>query len=147
MAGYNQESAIRRILPAKAIAIVGLSADQTRPTHVVAEYLLAHGKTIIPVNPTVAEVLGQKSYSSLLALPEDIAKKIEIVDVFRKAEDVPQIAKDAIELRKRNANGLPEVFWMQLGIANGAAAEELQKAGFRVVMDRCTRIEHMRLSR
>ncbi len=149
MAQYNEgeESALKRILSAKAIAVVGLSADKAKPSHEVAEYLLAHGKEIIPVNPAADEILRQKSYPSLLAIPEALAKQVEIVDVFRKSEGVPPIVKDAIALRQRNANGLPDVFWMQPGVINGQAAEEARKAGFRVVMDRCAKTEHMRLSR
>ncbi len=146
MARYNEESALKRILSAKTIAIVGISKDETRPSHTVAKCLLAHGKKIIPVNPTADEILGEKCYWSLLSIPGQIAKEIEIVDVFRKAEDVPQVVNDAIALRQRNANGLPEVFWMQLGIINEAAAAEAEKAGFKVVMDRCAKIEHEKLS-
>lgn len=148
MAQYNEdeESAIKRILSAKVIAVVGLSADKAKPSHVVAEYLLTHGKTIVAVNPAADEILGQKSYPTLLAIPQALAKQVEIVDVFRKSEGVPPIVKDAIALRQRNGNGLPDVFWMQLGIINGRAAEEARKSGFRVVMDRCIRTEHGRLS-
>lgn len=137
----------RRILSAKVIAMVGLSRDPTKPSNSVANYLIAHGKTIIPVNPTAEEILGQKCYSSLLEIPNEIAKQIEIIDVFRKSHDVPEIAKDAIELRKRNANGLPEIFWMQLGIVNEEAARELKEAGFKVVMNSCVKIEHEKYSK
>lgn len=146
MARHNGESALKRILSAKVIAVVGLSRDETKPSHEVAEYLLAHGKTIVAVNPAADEILGQKSYPSLLAIPASLAKKVEIVDVFRKSGDIPQIVKDAIALRQRNGNGLPDVFWMQPGIINRLAAEEALKSGFMVVMGRCAMIEHGRLS-
>ncbi len=143
---FGDEETLKRILSAKVIAVVGLSKDESKPSHDVAKYLLAHGKIIIPVNPTADEILGQKCYSSLLAIPGQLAKQIEIVDVFRKSEDIPQVAQDAIALRKRNANGKPEIFWMQLGIVNESAAKPLSAAGFKVVMDHCAKIEHARLS-
>lgn len=144
--GTDLAAATSRIMTAKTLAVVGLSRDETKPSSVVAKYLLAHGKEIIPVNPTADEILGLRCHSSLLAIPASLAKQIEIIDVFRKSEDIPQIAKDAIELRRRNANGKPEIFWMQLGIRNEDAARELEKSGFRVVMDRCVKIEHQKLS-
>lgn len=169
----TKDELTKRILSAKTIAIVGLSKDGSKPSHIVAKYLLAHGKKIIPVianhesnsthgrfqhdvvcyavdrmissvrcNPAADEILGQKCYKSLLDIPAKVAKEIEIVDVFRKSRDVPPIAKDAIELRRRNANGKPEIFWMQIGIINEAAASEAEKAGLKIVMDRCVKIEH-----
>lgn len=143
----NETETIKQVLSAKTIAIVGLSKDEAKPSHLVAKYLIGHGKTIIPVNPTADEILGQKCYNSLLEIPDQIAREIEMVDVFRKAEDIPQIVQDAIALRKRNANGKPEIFWMQLGIINEAAANEAENAGFMVVMDRCVKIEHEKLSK
>lgn len=134
------------ILWADVIAIVGLSKDESKPSNEVARYLISKGKKIIPVNPTAEEILGQKCYPSLLAIQEELAKTIVIVDVFRRSEDVLQVAKDAIELRRRNENNNPSVFWMQLGIINESAAKELRKAGFQVVMNKCVKMEHQRLT-
>ncbi len=131
----------KRVFYAQVITVVGLSKDESKPSNEVARYLLSKGKKIIPVNPTAEEILGLKCYPSLLAIPPEISKDIDMVDVFRRSGDVPQIAKDAIALRERNGNFRPGVFWMQLGIVNGQAAQELKKAGFKVVMDRCAKIE------
>jgi predicted CoA-binding protein len=98
------------------------------------------GYRIIPVNPFVDEVLGEKSYKSLLDVPE----AIEVVDIFRPAEAVPAIVEEAIQLKKRV--GHPKVVWMQLGIVNEEAARRAKEAGFTVVMDRCMMREHKRLS-
>jgi len=95
---------------------------------------------IIPVNPFVDEVLGEKSYKSLLDVPENI----EIVDIFRPSEDVPSIVHEAIKIKNRL--GTPKVIWMQLGIVNEEAARLAKAASFKVVMDRCMMIEHRRLS-
>jgi hypothetical protein len=126
----------------KTIAVVGLSKDPSRPSHDVARYLLEHGYRVIPVNPTVDEVLGQKSYPSLLALPDELKREVEVVDIFRRAEDVPPIVGDAIQLH--NSLGHPKAIWMQLGIVNKDAAREAMASGLDVVMDRCMKIEHNR---
>jgi uncharacterized protein len=85
--------------------------------------------------------LGEKSYKSLLEMPEEAQKTIEIVDIFRRAEDVPPIVDQAVKLK--NANGMPNVVWMQLGIVHKQAAEVARKAGIIVVMDRCLKVDHM----
>jgi len=102
-----------------------------------------HGYRIVPVNPTVDEVLGEKSYPSLLAVPAEIQKQIEIVDIFRRAEDVPPIVAQAATLKA--ANGKPLVVWMQVGIVNLEATAVARKAGLKVVMDRCIMVEHRNL--
>ncbi len=129
----------------KIIAIVGLSGNKEKPSYDVAEYLKSHDFRIIPVNPFVDEVLGEKSYRSLLEIPEEIQKTIEIVDIFRRPEEVLPIVEQAIELRK--AFGKPFVVWMQLGIVNESAAELACNAGLIVVMDRCFMVEHKRFNR
>ena len=96
------------------------------------------------MNPFADEVLGEKSYKSLLDIPPDIQKTIEIVDIFRPSKDVPLIVKQAIKLRA--LHGKPHVVWMQLGIMNEQAAEAAEKAGLTVVMDKCMLIEHKRLA-
>lgn len=129
------DAQIRQILEtASTIAIVGLSDKPDRESHRVAEYLQAHGYRIIPVNPTVETVLGEKSYACVADIPE----KIDIVDVFRKPDSVVEVVADAIEAGAR-------VVWMQLGVVNQEAAKKAEAAGLQVVMDRCIKIEHRRL--
>ncbi|MFB3888377.1 MAG: CoA-binding protein [Candidatus Bathyarchaeia archaeon] len=134
---------IREILTKyRVIAVVGLSKDPSKPSHEVAKYLQAHGYRIVPVNPTVDEVLGERSYKSLLEMPSEVQKTIEVVDIFRRPEDVPPVVEQAVMLKQRY--GRPHVVWMQLGIVNEQAAETAQKAGLIVVMDRCMMVEHMK---
>jgi len=135
------QQAIKEILEKyRVIAVVGLSKEPGKDSHRVSTYLKKHGYRIIPVNPFAEEVLGEKSYPSLLDIPPEIQKTIEIIDVFRPAQDVPQIMQQAIALKKRN--GKPFVVWLQLGIINEEAAEAGRKAGLTVVMDKCLMIEH-----
>jgi predicted CoA-binding protein len=126
---------LRRILKENhTIAVVGLSAQWYRPSFFAAKYLQEHGYRVIPVNPAYPEILGEKSYASLLDVPE----RIDVVDVFRKADEVPAITEEAIAIRAK-------VLWMQLGIVNEAAAGRAREAGLEVVMNRCMKIEHARL--
>ncbi len=128
---------IRRILAEnKVIAMVGLSADWFRPSYFAAKYMLEHGYRVIPVNPRYAggEILGQRVYASLRDVPE----RVDIVDVFRKTEDVPPVADDAIAVGAR-------VLWQQLGVRNLDAAAKAEAAGLEAVVDRCVKIEHARL--
>ena len=111
-------------------------------SHRVSSYLKQHGYKIIPVNPFADEVLGEKSYHSLLDIPLEIQKTIEIVDIFRPAKDVPLIVEQAIQLKQMF--GKPFVIWMQLGIVNEQAAEMARQAGLIVVMDKCLMVEHHR---
>lgn len=128
---------LRLLQNAKTIAMVGLSADPMRPSHFAAIYMQSEGYDIIPVNPRLAgeKILGQTVYASLLDIPKD--RKIDIVDVFRKPEDVPAVLDEALQI------GAP-VFWMQLGIVNEEAAARARAAGMDVVMNRCVKIEHAR---
>ncbi len=126
---------LRKILKeTKTIAMVGLSDKWYRPSNFAAKYLLDHGYTVIPVNPAYKEILGRKCYKSLL----DIKEKVDVVDCFRKPEEIPQIARDAIKIGAK-------VLWMQLGIENNEAREIAENAGLEVVMNRCIKIEHGRL--
>jgi predicted CoA-binding protein len=132
---------IRSVLESyRTVAVVGLSRDPDKASYRVAQYLQSAGYRIIPVNPFVDEVLGEKSYKSLLDVPE----AIEVVDIFRPSEDVPAIVEEVIELKSRL--GTPKVIWMQLGIVNKEAARRTKETGFTVVMDRCMMVEHRRLS-
>jgi len=127
----------------KTIAVVGLSRDPAKDSHRVSVYLKKHGFRIVPVNPFTDEVLGEKSYKSLLDIPLEIQKIIDVIDVFRPAEDVLQIVEQAIKLKTMHEKLF--AVWMQLGIVNEQAAETAKKAGFTVVMDRCMMVEHMRI--
>jgi predicted CoA-binding protein len=126
----------------KTVAVVGLSRELGKDSHMVSAYLQSHGFRIIPVNPFADEILGEKSYKSLLDIPPEVQKTIEIVDIFRPSKDVPPIVEQAAKLKA--AYGKPYVVWMQLGIVNEQAAEAAEKAGLTVVMDKCMMIEHKR---
>ncbi len=128
----------------RTVAVVGLSREPYKDSYRVSAYLKEHGFRIVPVNPFADEVLGEKSYKSLLDIPPDIQKTMEIVDIFRPSQDVPPIVEQAIKLRE--TYGKPHVIWMQLGIVNEQAAETAKKAGLIVVMDKCIKIEHKRVS-
>jgi thioredoxin len=141
-----EEDEIKSILEKyKTVAIVGLSSDPTKDSNTVAQFLKSRGWRIIPVNPFATEILGEKAYKSLLDLPEDLQKAIEVVDIFRPSQDVPPIVDQAIELK--NKNGKPYVVWMQLGIVNEEAAAKAREAGLTVIMNHCMRIESERLEK
>ena len=116
----------------RTIAVVGCSKDPTKDAHTVPAYMQAHGYRVIPVNPTATEILGEKAYLSLSSVPEPY----EIVNIFRPSDQVGPIVDEAIRA------GKAKVIWMQLGIANEAAADRARAAGLEVVMDRCLRTEH-----
>jgi predicted CoA-binding protein len=126
---------LRRILrDSRVIAVVGLSADWFRPSYFAAKYMLEHGYRVIPVNPKYPEILGQRCYKTLRDVPE----KIDLVDIFRKTQDVMPIAQDAIAIGAK-------VLWQQLGVRNEEATALARQAGLEAVMDRCVKIEHGRL--
>jgi predicted CoA-binding protein len=118
----------------KTIAIVGLSPNESRPSNHVAVYLQSQGYRIIPVNPSAKVILGEKCYPDLLAIPDDV----DVVDIFRRSEEVPQVVEDAIKIKAR-------AIWMQEGVINREAALRAQKAGLKVVMDKCMYKEHTRI--
>jgi len=128
----------------KVIAIVGMSDTIGKPSHRVGAYLKQHGYQIVPVNPTIEKVFGLKSYKTLIDIPEKIAKTIEVVDIFRKPEEVLPVVEQAIQLRQKY--GQLRVVWMQLGIKNELAAEKAINAGLIVVMDKCLMIERRHLT-
>lgn len=131
------ESVIKEILEnSKVIAVVGLSPKSNRPSHQVAAYLQKHGYRIIPVRPGINEVLGEKAYHSLKAIPSEI--QVDVVDVFRKSQDVPPVVDQAIEIVAR-------YIWLQEGIIHEEAAKKAQDAGLKVVMNLCMLKEHIRL--
>jgi predicted CoA-binding protein len=118
------------------IAMVGLSPDPNRPSHRVAKYLINQGYKVIPVNPDAQEILGTRSYSNMSSIPEPI----EIVDIFRRSEEVMPIVDEAIKVGAK-------AVWMQEGVVNEEAASKAQDAGLLVVMDRCMLKEHKRLNK
>lgn len=125
---------LRRVLHGnRVIAVVGLSPSWNRPSHFAAKYMLEHGYTVIPVNPSAPEILGQKSYPDLASIPV----QVDMVDVFRKPEDALPIAHEAVRIGAR-------CLWLQLGVINREAAA-VAAAGLDVVMDRCVKIEYARL--
>jgi hypothetical protein len=126
---------LRRILRDNhTIAIVGLSAEWHRPSNFVAKYLQGHGYRIVPVNPRYPAILGEKSYARL----EDIPFKVDLVDVFRKTEDVGPIAASAVAIGAR-------ALWQQIGVVNREAEALARAAGLDSVINRCVKIEHARL--
>ncbi len=122
------------LLSTKTIASVGLSSNAEKESYWIVSYLKEQGYHITPVNPTADEILGEKAYPDLESVPE----KIDVVQVFRKSEDVPPIVDDAIKVGAK-------VVWMQEGIVNEAAAQKAREAGLQVVMDACMRATHRRL--
>lgn len=123
---------IRELLESsRVIAVVGLSSQRTRPSFGVAEYLLSAGYRVIPVNPNESEVLGERAVARL----EEVGEKVDIVDIFRRPEFVPEIVAGAIRIGAR-------AVWMQEGVVNEEAAERARRAGIFVVMDRCILKEH-----
>ncbi|HZV91800.1 MAG TPA: CoA-binding protein [Caldimonas sp.] len=126
---------LRRILAtSRTIAVVGLSAEWHRPSHFAAAYMQQHGYRIVPVNPRYEEVLGERCHASL----ETIEVPVDIVDVFRRTEDVMPIARQAIAIGAK-------CLWQQIGVKNVEAARLAKAAGLDAVMDRCVKIEHARL--
>ena len=130
---------LRHILATcRVIAFVGLSADWYRPSYFAAKYMLEHGYTIIPVNPRHEEILGHKCYRSLREVAQECALEVDIVDCFRRSEDIAPICDDAIAMGAK-------VLWQQLGVTNRQAARKAEAAGLQAVVDRCVKIEHARL--
>src|SRR5215208_1572236 len=131
----NNDTMLKEILlSARTIASVGLSSNPEKESYGIALYLKGQGYRIIPVNPTTPEVFGQKAYPDLESVPE----KIDVVQVFRKPEDVMPVVEDAIKVGAK-------VVWMQEGIVNEEAAQKAREAGLQVVMDACMRATHRRL--
>jgi uncharacterized protein len=133
------DSQIKEVLEnAKTIAVVGLASSPLRPSYGVSAYMQQQGYRIIPVNPTISDALGEEAYASLRDIPKDI--KIDIVDVFRRPDAVPDVVDEVLELK------LP-MLWLQETVVHEAAAEKARKAGVFVVMDKCILKEHRRLVR
>jgi len=124
----------------KVIAVVGASKNPEKEASTVPSYLRQHGYTIVPVNPTTDLVDGLKSYPSLADIPAELAKKVEVVDVFRPSEELPEIARQTVKMKEKT--GRPFVFWGQLGLENEDAKKILADAKIDYVMDKCMRVEH-----
>jgi predicted CoA-binding protein len=129
----DERTVIQHLLKAKRIAVVGLTDDPTRPSHYVSEYMLAQGRTIIPVNPNHANVLGQKCYPSL----KDVPGPIDLVNVFRRPEFCADVVREAIAV---GAKGI----WLQAGIASDEAKDLARNACIPFVQNRCLMVEHSR---
>jgi hypothetical protein len=131
----NNDKEMKEILQSvKTIASFGLSGNMEKESYWIVSYLKDQGYKIIPVNPTASEILGEKAYPDLESIPE----KVDVVQVFRKSEDVPPVVDSAIKIGAK-------VVWMQEGIVNEAAAQKARQAGLQVVMDACMRATHRRL--
>ena len=134
-----KDEEIKNILDrSKTVAVVGISPKEDRPSFVVASYLKSKGYRIIPVRPDEDTILGEKVYHSLREIPKEIT--IDVVDIFRKSEDVPPVVDEAIQRGAR-------VVWMQEGIVHDAASAKAEKAGLKVVMNLCMKKEHQRLTK
>jgi predicted CoA-binding protein len=130
----NEAERISKLLKsAKTIAVVGLTNAPIRPSYGVSHYMQSQGYRIIPVNPNITQWEGEKAYASLLEVPE----KIDIVDVFRRSEAVPEVVEQAIQIKAT-------VIWMQEGVVHHQAAEKARQAGIFVVMDKCILKEHIK---
>ncbi len=131
----NDDAELRRILMTiKTVASVGASVNEDRPSYGIFKYLVEHGYDMIPVNPSAADIQGRKSFPDLVSIPG----KVDVVQIFRKPEDVPPIVQQAIKIGAK-------VVWMQEGVINEEAAKTAEAAGLEVVMNRCMRETHRRL--
>lgn len=134
MRPVSDDEVLDILRPPKTIAVVGISDKPERDSYDVAKYMQDQLYRVIPVNPTLERVLNRPCYPSL----QDVPERIDIVDIFRRSEAVPEIVDEAIKVGAK-------VVWMQLGVVNDSAAERAEQAGLRVVMHRCIKQEHRRL--
>ena len=131
----HSDDEIKKFYALKNVAVVGMSKNEDKAAHYVPKYLIDHGYNVIPVNPTAAEILGRKSYPTVSSIPD----KIDIVDIFRRSEDVPSVVLDAL-----NKDGI-KVIWMQEGIYSKEAEEAAKERSISTVYNRCMMAEHRRL--
>ncbi len=124
----------------RTIAVVGASRNPEKEAYTVPLYLKEQGYRIIPVNPTATDILGERAYPSLLDLPEEVGRTVEVVEVFRPSEELPQVALQAAEMKRRC--GRPFVFWAQQGLESEEAKGILERNGIQYVMDACMRTVH-----
>jgi predicted CoA-binding protein len=124
----------------KTIAVVGASKNPEKEAYTVPSYLKEHGYRIVPVNPTATEILGERAYPSLLDVPEELGRVVDVVEVFRPSGELPQVALQAVEMKKRY--GRPLFFWAQQGLESEEAKRILEANGIQYVMDACMRTVH-----
>lgn len=137
----SEKDQIKEILEnSNTIAIVGVSRNSAKDSNRVCEYLMNEGYQIIPINPSITEVLGKPCSPSITEVPNKLKERIEIVNIFRPSEDVPHIVEDAIRIKEEH--GKLKVIWTQLGITNKLAAEKARKSGIIVIEDKCIQTEH-----
>ena len=127
----------------RVVAVVGASSNPEKDANIIPGYLKDHGFEVLPVNPTASSIQGLKAYPSLADLPADVAKKVEVVDVFRPSEELPDIARQVAKMKRET--GRPFVFWAQEGLESEEAKAILVAAGVDYVMDGCMRTEHQAL--
>jgi len=127
------------------IAVVGASKSPEKEAYTVPEYLSKHGFRVVPINPTAVRIRGEEAFPSLSALPEEIARRVEVVEVFRPSEELPQVAAQVVEMKKRT--GRPFLFWAQLGIESEEAKKILAGAKVDYVMNACMRTVHQQYGR
>ena len=131
----HSDEEIKKFYTLKNIAVVGMSKNEDKPAHYVPKYLIDHGYNVIPVNPTATEILGRKSYPTVSSIPD----KIDIIDIFRRSEDVPSVVEDVIK-----KEGI-KVIWMQEGISSKEAEKIAKEKDISTVYNRCMMAEHKRL--
>jgi hypothetical protein len=142
---HENEADPRQVLSDnKVIAVVGASKNPEKDAYTVPEFMQKKGYEIIPVNPTADTIHGAMCYPSLEAIPDDVARRIQVVDVFRPSEELPEVARSVAKLKART--GRPLIFWAQLGLKNEEAKKILAEAGIGYVMDRCMRVEQRTLT-
>jgi uncharacterized protein len=122
----------------KTIAVVGASKNPQKDAYTVPQFMKDHGYTIVPINPTADEIAGEKAYPTLVDLPAEIASRVEIVDIFRPSEELPQVAQQVVDFHRKY--GRPLVFWAQLGLENEEAKQILSKNQIPYIMNACLRI-------
>lgn len=136
----NDVSPVDVLAKAKTIAVVGASRSPEKEAHSVPNYLKERGYRIVPVNPSADEILGEKSYRTLLDLPDWLGKAVDVVEIFRPREDLPEVARQLVEMKRRY--GRAPVFWAQQGLDSEEARGILEEGGVRYVMDACMRTIH-----
>jgi hypothetical protein len=119
----------------KVIAVVGASKNPEKEAHSIPQYLKDNGYRIIPINPTATEIFGEKTFPDLLSLPPEVATQVEVIEVFRPSDELPDVARQVVELSKRY--GKQYVFWAQAGLENDQAKKILSESGIPYVMDAC----------
>ncbi len=126
------------------VAVVGISKNPAKEAHTVPKFLKERGYRIIPVNPTAPEILGEKSFPSLSSIPPEMAEQIDVVEVFRPSDELPEVARAVVDLSNRS--GKKYVFWAQAGLENDLAKEILEAAGLSYVMNECMRVVYRSMS-